>query len=77
MICFMCKGNVEKGFSTFSVDMSGCVIVIKNVPSNICEQCGETSYTENVARQLEEIVNNVTGSAKAEVAVVSYTEKAA
>jgi len=77
MICFMCKGNVQDGFSTFSVDMSGCVVVIKNVPCGICEQCGEISYTDKVARQLEEIVKNITGSAKAEIAVVCYAEKAA
>ena len=44
MTCFMCKGAVKDGFSTFTADMGDCVVVIKNVPSGICEQCGETSY---------------------------------
>jgi len=57
--------------------MGGCVVVIKNVPSSICDQCGETSYNDKVARQLEQIVQNITMSVSAEIAVVSYSEKAA
>jgi len=77
MTCFMCKGTVRDGFSTFTTDMGGCVVVIKNVPSFVCGQCGETSYNSEVAQRLEQIVKNITGSVSAEVAVVSYSEKAA
>jgi YgiT-type zinc finger domain-containing protein len=77
MTCFMCKGAVRDGFSTFTTDMGGCVVVIKNVPSFVCDQCGETSYNNEVAQRLEQIVKNITGSVSAEVAVVSYSEKAA
>ena len=77
MTCFMCKGIVKDGFSTFTADMDGCVIVIKNVPSGVCEQCGEVTYNDETARQLEQIIKSITGSGKAEVAVVSYSEKAA
>jgi YgiT-type zinc finger domain-containing protein len=77
MICFMCKGTVQEGFSTFTVDMDGCIIVIKNVPSVVCGQCGEASYSNEVAERLEQIVQSITDSASAEVAVVNYSEKAA
>jgi len=77
MTCFMCKGSVQDGFSTFTTDMGGCVVVIKNVPSSICEQCGETTYNNEVAKQLEQIVKSITKTASAEVAVVSYSNKAA
>jgi len=77
MTCFMCKGHVQEDFSTFTTDMGGCVVVIKNVPSFVCGQCGEISYNDKVARRLEQIVNNITGTASAEIAVVSYSEKAA
>ena len=77
MICFMCKGTVQEGFSTFTADMGGCIVVIKNVPSRVCGQCGEASYNDEVAQRLEQIVRSVTGSAGAEIAVVSYSEKAA
>jgi len=77
MTCFMCKGTVRDGFSTFTTDMGGCVVVIKNVPSFVCDQCGETSYNSEVAQRLEQIVKNITGTVSAEVAVVSYSDKAA
>jgi len=77
MTCFMCKGTVRDGFSSFSVDLGGCVIVIKNVPSGICDQCGETSYNSETTRQLEQIIENIIKSGKAEIAVVSYSEIAA
>jgi YgiT-type zinc finger domain-containing protein len=77
MICFMCKGTVQEGFSTFTADMGSCIIVIKNVPSSVCGQCGEASYSDEVAKRLEQIIHSITGSTGAEIAVVSYSEKAA
>ena len=77
MTCFMCKGTMRDGRSTFTADLGNCIIVIKNVPSCICGQCGEVSYCDEVARRLEQIVQAVTHSAAAEIAVVSYSEKAA
>ena len=73
----MCKGSTFNGFSTFTTDMGGCVVVIKNVPSYICEQCGGAAYNSEVAKQLEQIVKDITKSASAEVAVVNYSNKAA
>jgi YgiT-type zinc finger domain-containing protein len=77
MACFMCKGSVRNGLSVFTADLGGCIVVIKNVPSDVCGQCGEASYSNDVARRLEQIVQNITHSAAAEIAVVSYSEKAA
>jgi YgiT-type zinc finger domain-containing protein len=77
MTCFMCKGRLEEGFSTFTADMGGCIVVIKNVPSRVCGQCGESSYSDTVARRLEQIVHSLMDSASAEIAVVSYSDKAA
>ena len=77
MTCFMCKGTVQEGFSTFTVDMKGCIVVIKNVPSHVCGQCGEASYSDEVARRLEQIVQSATASTGAEITVMSYSGKAA
>jgi YgiT-type zinc finger domain-containing protein len=77
MTCFMCKGTLKDGFSTFTTDMNGCIIVVKNVPSSICDQCSEASFSDEVAQRLEQIVHSIMGSAIAEIAVVNYSEKAA
>lgn len=58
-MCMMCKCNtVKQSLTTHVVNYKGSVIVIKNVPCEECEQCGEIFYTDEVAEKLEEIVNN-------------------
>ncbi|MFW5670599.1 MAG: YgiT-type zinc finger protein, partial [Acetivibrio ethanolgignens] len=40
-MCMFCKGNVTKeSLTTHVVNYKNCVIVIKNVPCEECEQCG-------------------------------------
>ena len=73
----MCKGTVKEAFSSFTTDIDGCIIVVKQVPSCVCSQCGEVSYSDEVARQLEQIVKHITTSAKTEFAVINYSQKAA
>jgi len=77
MICFVCKGTVKDGFTTFTVDMDKCVVIVKNVPAFICDQCGDTCYNTETAKRLEEIVDTLVQQASTDVAVASYTEKAA
>ena len=77
MICFMCKGAVKDGFSTFTVDTGKCVVVIRNVPSGICEQCGDASYNTETSKRLDEIVRSITQPAITEIAVVNYSSQAA
>ena len=59
MNCFMCKGDLEDKNTTFMVELDNCIIIIKNVPSQVCRQCGEVSYSNEVAKQLEKLVNSV------------------
>ncbi len=58
-MCMLCKCNtVKQSLTTHVVNYKGSVIVIKNVPCEECEQCGEIFYTDEVAEKLEDIVNN-------------------
>ena len=77
MTCFVCKGTVNEGFSSFTADIGGCVVVVRDVPSHICGQCGDTCYDTETVKRLEEIVDSLTEQANAEVAVVGYSERAA
>ncbi|WP_366933721.1 type II toxin-antitoxin system MqsA family antitoxin [Megasphaera sp.] len=69
--CFLCKGKIENQLTTFMVDLGNCIVIVRNVPSQVCTQCGETSYTDEVAEQLEHIVNSVRNS-MTEITVVNY-----
>lgn len=58
-MCMFCKcDTVKQSTTTHVVNYSGSVIVIKNVPCEECEQCGEIFYTDEVAERLEKIVND-------------------
>lgn len=76
MDCLMCKGKLENKNTTFMVELNNCIIIIKNVPSQVCKQCGEVSYSNEVAKQLEKLVNTVRDSIT-EITVINYTEKVA
>ena len=76
MKCFMCKGDLENKKTTFMVELEECIIIIKNVPSQVCKQCGEVSYSDEVAKQLEKLVNSVK-NVITEITVINYSEKVA
>ena len=72
----MCKGTLENKKTTFMVELNNCIIIIKNVPSQVCTQCGEVSYSNEVATQLERLVNAIKNSIT-EITAINYTEKVA
>lgn len=72
MTCFMCKGTTEDRLTNFIADLGNCIIIVKGVPSQVCTQCGEVSYSNEVAEQLQKIVN-ATKNAMTEIAVVNYS----
>ena len=76
MNCFICKGKLEEKNTTFMVELDNCIIIIKNVPSLVCEQCGEVSYSNEVSKQLEKLVNAVRNSIT-EITIINYSEKVA
>ncbi len=53
----------------------GCVIVIKNVPCEECEQCGGKYYSGEVAERLEKLVNNAKMLMQ-EISVIDYVKAA-
>ena len=53
MKCFLCKGELREQLTNFMIDVDNCFIIVKNVPSQVCGQCGEVSYTDEVAQKLE------------------------
>ena len=74
MKCFMCKGYLVNKPTTFFADLGECIVIVKNVPSQVCTQCGEVSYSNEVAGKLEAIINLLRRSST-EIAVINYDEK--
>ena len=67
MKCFLCKGDLQEQTTNFMIDVDNCFIIVKNVPSRVCSQCGEVSYSDVKAVR----------KAVSEVAIVNYQDSVA
>lgn len=76
MICFYCKGDLIETTTTYMEDLGKCIVIIKNVPCNKCQQCGEISYSGTVVRQIERIIAKLQNTLT-EIAVVNYNNDVA
>lgn len=54
--CSLCSGKIEEGTTTFTVDYGKGLIVVRNVPAQVCAMCGEAWIEDPVAERLEGIV---------------------
>ena len=52
------------------------IIIIKDVPAKVCNNCGEKFYDDETAKNIEKIVNQLK-ELTVEVTVVKYKEKIA
>jgi YgiT-type zinc finger domain-containing protein len=67
--------DLSPALTTHVVNYKGCVIIVKNVPCEECEQCGEKYYSDEVARHLEQIVNTAKQLMQ-EISVIDYSKAA-
>lgn len=75
-MCMFCKcDTVKESVTTHVVNYRNCIIVIKNVPCEECEQCGEKFYTDEVTERVEELVSAAKRLMQ-EVAVIDYQKAA-
>jgi YgiT-type zinc finger domain-containing protein len=72
MRCIVCKhGETEPGQITLSVDREGTVVVVRDVPADVCATCGEEYLSAEVMKALETAVEQARG-AGLDVAVRNY-----
>lgn len=77
MTCFSCKGgNLKEELKTYVATLDDCVIIVKHVPSLVCQQCGDIYYENDVMKKLEKIVDTLEDIVK-EVAIVEYSKMTA
>ena len=72
MTCVLCKtGQPQPGTVTVTLERNRTVVVFKDVPAEVCQNCGEyylsQSVTERIYKQAEEAVQR-----NAEVEVLRY-----
>lgn len=76
MKCVFCGSNLVTGRVNHIVDLEGHIIIIKEVPANICKQCGEYFLENDIALRLEKVIEELKKN-KAEVLIVNFQEIAA
>jgi len=53
MKCAICRnGNTGEGFTTVLLERDQTILVFRNVPAKICENCGEEFISSQVNRTL-------------------------
>ena len=53
MECVICKnGKTRKGKATVTLERNVTVVVIKEVPAQVCQNCGEYYLDENMAKEV-------------------------
>ena len=55
MRCAICKqGETQPGHTTVTLERDRTVLVFRNVPADVCANCGEAYVSEEVTAQLLE-----------------------
>jgi YgiT-type zinc finger domain-containing protein len=72
MRCVICQhGETKPGLVTVTLERDECIIVLKKVPAEICDNCGEyylsDAVTEQVLQKAESAINN-----GAELEIIRY-----
>ena len=53
MNCVVCKhGQTRQGHTTVTLERNGAALVIRKVPAEVCENCGEAYVNAQVTRSL-------------------------
>ena len=57
MKCVICRhGETKKGKTTVTVQRGETTVIIKGVPADICENCGEAYLTERITERVSAVV---------------------
>ena len=75
MVSAKCGSRAEKGFTTSVTDLGNCLIIIRNVPCYKCTQCNEVTYTGDVVKKIEEIIEHCRKMMQ-EVSIIDYSKVA-
>lgn len=69
MKCVICKnGETQPGEATVTLQRGAATVIVKGVPADICENCGEHYLSEQIAdRVLSEAENAVAKGTEVEI----------
>ena len=71
--CPLCGAEKALGKTTYAVDLGSGVVLVRDVPAMVCQQCGEEWTGAATAQRLEIIVEEARRSNR-QVVIVSLDE---
>jgi YgiT-type zinc finger domain-containing protein len=71
--CYFCGGKLESKSATIPFVVNGSIIVIKNVPAEVCSQCAEPIMSSPIAQKVDSLLKQVY-RLHSEISVVGYAE---
>ena len=72
MNCLICKtGTTQQGTTTVTLERDTTVIVIKDVPAQVCDNCGEYYLSEEVSSRIYALAEEAV-KRKVEIEVLHY-----
>lgn len=73
--CYFCGGGLVSDRATLPFVVGSSVVVIRDVPAEVCTQCGEAILTSDVAEVVDRLLKQVQQSGF-EVSIVTYEQLA-
>ena len=72
MTCLICKtGTYKSGFTTVVLTKGDSAIIIKQVPAEVCDQCGEYILSDEVTKKIMSMANEAWNKGS-EVEIIKY-----
>ncbi len=71
MSCFYCKGDIVPSATVYTAPISNTITIIKNVPCEEYDQCGDVEISHKVMLKIDHIIELATQLMQ-DVAVIDH-----
>ena len=72
--CHFCGGEIVKGKKTFTITRGDYHVIIRDIQTDVCSQCGEAYYDPEQGKTIEEILKTLDDQVKRLQAPVPSTK---
>lgn len=71
--CYFCGGKLESKITMLPFIIGDNIVVIKQIPAEVCTQCGEAVVNSGVAKKVDKMLKQAQNSGF-EVSIVAYQQ---
>jgi YgiT-type zinc finger domain-containing protein len=54
--CDLCGGSLAKGETSLDIRQKGELVIVKDIPADICQQCGEAYLSAETSEKIDEFL---------------------